>query len=309
MGERTESGEPPRAAVVVVNYGSHGLVEANLARTLAGVGDTIGVVVDNFSDAAERAAIDELCRRRGWLSVLSDANEGFGAGVRRGVEAARGTGVRSIVMLNPDAWMDPADLQALVAHTIRDPRVLVAPLVVRPDGTVFADLQDLYLADGTMRASRARPADVPADAVMTWVSGACAALSVELWDASGGFDDDYFLYWEDVDLSARVWAAGGTVEVDRTLRATHDEGGTHGFSTAGRAKSPIYYYYNVRNRYLFAAKHLDEDSRRRWRRSARRVARSVLLQGGRAQFVHPARTVLPAWRALRDGRRWRQEST
>lgn len=304
MAQHTESGAPAGTAVIVVNFGSHALVDANLSRTLAGLEGVTGVVVDNFTDPAERAAVSELCAARGWTAVLSDRNEGFGTGVRRGVEAIRGRDVRTIVMLNPDAWMEPSALEALVAHAVRDPRALVAPLVVRPDGTVFADLQDLYLADGTMRASRARPAEVREHEVLRWVSGACAALSLELWDASGGFDDDYFLYWEDVDLSARVWAVGGTVELDRDVSAVHDEGGTHGFAAAGRAKSPIYYYYNIRNRFLFARKHLDEDGQRRWRGSATRVARKVLLQGGRRQFVHPARTLVPAWKALRDGRRW-----
>ena len=160
-----------------------------------------------------------------------------------------------------------------------------------------------------MRATRARASGISDADVITWVSGACVALSAELWDASGGFDEDYFLYWEDVDLSARVWAVGGTVRVDETVTAVHDEGGTHGFTGPERAKSPIYYYYNVRNRLIFASKHLDEAGQARWRRSAVRIAYRVLLQGGRRQFAHPSKNLVPGLRGVQDGGRYLTRNT
>ena len=67
----------------------------------------------------------------------------------------------------------------------------------------------------------------------------------------------------------------------------HAEGGTQaeGQLRAGQRKSRAYYYYNTRNRMLFAARLLDTDDVRRWRRSAWPVAREILLQGGRRQLL------------------------
>jgi GT2 family glycosyltransferase len=292
-----------RRAVVVVNYGSHDLVESNLSATLEGLADVIGVVVDNRTSEAETEAVRELGRRHGWTIVLSPVNVGFGAGVALGVAAARDAEVTEFLILNPDARLAPPAVERLLARVRDAPMELVAPLVVRPDGTGFAELQDLYLADGRMRASRVRPASVPETGVMRWVSGACFAISARLWDATGGFDEDYFLYWEDVDLSRRVWAVGGAVRVDESVTAMHDEGATHAVAGPAGAKSPVFYYFNIRNRLIFARKHLDAASLRRWRRSAPRMALLVLLQGGRRQFRSPGRTVVPALRALRDGLR------
>ena len=136
---------------------------------------------------------------------------------------------------------------------------------------------------------------------MFWVSGACFAISRTLWEHIGGFDDAYFLYWEDVDLSKKVWDAGGEVRVLQTASAVHDEGGTHEDRTGGRAKSETYYYYNIRNRMLFARLRLDPDTRRRWRRRDGQVSWGILMQGGRRQLSGrgPWRALL---RGFRDGR-------
>jgi GT2 family glycosyltransferase len=293
-----------RFAVIVVNYGSYELVRQNLGSSVDGL-DMLAVVVDNYISASEQDAVERLAAERDWVAVLSPENVGFGAGMRLGIERARRDGAATFLLLNPDARLEPDAVMQLLERAQAHPSELVAPLVVRPDGTSFAELQDLYLEDGRMRASHVRPADVPESAVIRWVSGACIALSAELWDASQGFDDDYFLYWEDVDLSARVWAAGGTVRVETAVTAIHDEGATHGFRGRAQAKSPLYYYYNIRNRLLFAAKQLDQEGERRWRRTAPRLALLVLLQGGRRQFLHPRRTIVPAVCALLDGRRRR----
>ena len=49
------------------------------------------------------------------------------------------------------------------------------------------------------------------DEVM-WLTGASLAMSITLWEQVGGFDERYFLYWEDVDLSWRILQAGGELE-------------------------------------------------------------------------------------------------
>ena len=67
-------------------------------------------------------------------------------------------------------------------------------------------------------------------------------------------------------------AAGGRVGVARDLRCVHDAGGTQ--TGAGTpTKSSLYYYFNCRNRLLFAAAHLPGRDRARWRRGAAGYAR------------------------------------
>ena len=137
---------------------------------------------------------------------------------------------------------------------------------------------------------------------MAWVSGACFMVSDQLWTKVGGFDDDYFLYWEDVDLCAKVQAAGGTVGIIRGATAVHDPGQTH-TAPGARAKSSTYYYFNIRNRAVFGAKWLSDEGRLQWQRTAPRAAYQVILRGGRRQLLRPFSPLTAAWRGLLDGRR------
>jgi GT2 family glycosyltransferase len=136
-------------------------------------------------------------------------------------------------------------------------------------------------------------------------------VTARLWRSVGGFDESYFLYWEDVDLSHRVLAAGGSLEVCADATAVHSEGGTQGgeHATAGEPKSATYYFYNIRNRMLFAANNLGPGDVERWRRLIVRVAWETLLQGGRRQFLRSPEPLLAGLRGVRAARRIAQGYT
>lgn len=293
-----------RAAVVVVNYGSSALLAANLAPLSEAEPALRVVVVDNPTDAGERERVRKLTEARGWTLVPAETNLGFGGGMNRGVAAAHAAGADVTVLLNPDAVLAPAVLRALVAAVRADRLALVAPRIERSDGTHWFAGADLYLDDGRVRSVRRR---IPGARIEPWLTGACLAVSRELWERTGGFDERYFLYWEDIDLSWRVRRTGGELVLREDLVAVHDQGGTQQAEAGTYAKSRLYYYYNVRNRLLFAALHLPAEDARRWRRTALAVGIEVLRQGGRRQFLRPAGPVGALVRGLRDGRRLSRE--
>ncbi|MBO9625097.1 MAG: glycosyltransferase family 2 protein [Microbacterium sp.] len=285
-------------AVVTVNYGSSALIAENFRDLdLAPHGRLI--IVDSFSSDSEREAVRAVAAQLGAEHVLLDDNRGYGGGTNAGAQRAVELGADVLVPLNPDARIRREDLDAIVdaAHGTRD---LVSPRIVTGAGRNWFSGADLYLDDGTTagRAARDRHAGRPR---REWATGACFAIATPLWQELGGFDEEYFLYWEDIDLSHRVLDLGGALVLSDAV-VVHDEGGTHDDETSDRAKSPTYYYFNIRNRMMYARKHLDADAVRAWRRSAARVGYGILLQGGRRQLLSTA-----PWRAylrgLRDGRR------
>ena len=291
-------------AVVVVNYGSSELLRANLAPLAAAMPEARIVVVDNFSGERERAAIVALGTERGWVVVTPSDNLGFGLGMNAGVDAAIARGATRFLLLNPDATIERDAVETLSAAVAAEPFALLAPRILRPDGSVWFDGSDLNLDDGRITATRKRAvADDPR--LELWLSGACLMVSAELWERIGGFGDGYFLYWEDVELSYRARRAGASVRVVDAATAVHAEGGTQGdgLETAGAAKSEGYYYFNIRNRLVFAARNLDAATVRRWRRASLPIAWEVLLQGGRRQFAHPVAPVRAAFTGVRDGLR------
>ncbi len=288
-----------RFAVVTVNFGSSALIARN-AAALRLPEDGMLVLVDCFRDDAERERLRTVAETLGAECVLLDENRGYGGGTNAGAARAVELGAEVIVPLNPDARIEADDL-ALLVGAAQDGDILVSPHIVTGTGAPWFSGADLYLDDGTTagRAARARHEGRPR---REWATGACFAISVPLWQRVGGFDEHYFLYWEDIDFSHRVLDAGGTLELS-AARVVHDEGGTHGEEHAARAKSSTYYYFNIRNRMRYAVTHLDDAGIARWLRSAPRVAYAVLLQGGRRQLV----TSFGPWRAylrgLRDARR------
>lgn len=281
-------GHEPKLAIIVVNYGSHHLLATNLRRVAGEVTVADVVVVDNFTTSAEQESVAALCRDEGWSSVLLPENSGFGAGMNRGVEVAADRGAALFLLLNPDATIDAASIEMLVAEAARYPLALLAPVIETSAGTTWFDGADLHLRFGRSRATRHR-ASFPRERFEPWLSGACLLVTLQLWRRIGGFDERYFLYWEDIDLSIRAVRQGGTLRLVDGARAVHDEGGTHdGEPHRGRSrgKSSIYYHFNIRNRLLFAAQHLAPADRRRWLLTSPLAAWDVLLQGGRRQFLY-----------------------
>lgn len=280
---------PPGAllGIVVVNFASHALLEDLVPLDLAAIPARV-VLVDSFSSSAERSAADALARRAGWEFVALDTNAGFGAGCNAGAAAAKASGCTSYLLLNPDARIDAAAARALLAHSATEPMTLLSPVILRPDGSTWFRGGRICARTGDLAAG-----DIPARGQQTsYLTGACLVAHGDLWSRLRGFDDDYFLYWEDVDLSYRCVRDGGRLAVRSDLTAVHAVGGTQ----AGDGKSVLYYYSNCRGRLLFASKHLPRRALLRWLVHTPRSSWAILLRGGRRQLVHsPA----PLWATLR----------
>jgi N-acetylglucosaminyl-diphospho-decaprenol L-rhamnosyltransferase len=288
---------PAPAAVVVVNYGSHELLDRHLRAFDAEAAGMRVVVVDNRSDDDELRAVRALGESAGWDVVALESNAGFGEGANAGVRRARELGCGVVVLLNPDAVLTPSTARALVEACIADPDALIGPRVIREDGTDWFRGGRILVGEGrTAMAAADDPRPHP------WLTGACLAVSLDLWDRLGGFADEYFMYWEDVDLSYRCERAGGHLIVRSELTVTHFVGGTQ--QSAGRARSSLYYRYNCRNRLLFAARNLPPEDIETWLGTTFSYAKMVVLRGGRRQFLRtPLRPLRAALRGSLEGRR------
>jgi GT2 family glycosyltransferase len=281
-------------AVVVVNFGSSTLLRTNLVPLSTALDGATVVVVDNHSSTAEADHIRALADHHGWVAIFED-NVGFGSGMNEGVAAAVGMGCDCMLLLNPDATIDADTVRRLAAEARAEPMTLVSPTILRPDGRIWFGGSWLSLTDGRTSAT------ARGDDRIAWLSGACLMVSATLYEMLGGFDDDYFLYWEDIDLSFRVLEAGGRLLVMDDYHAVHDPGGTQA-TRRSKAKSATYVYYNTRNRLLFAARRLTDKQLTQWIDESRAVSWEILLRGGgRLDLLRRPRAVAASIRGLRDG--------
>ncbi|MGY2085983.1 glycosyltransferase [Blastococcus sp. SYSU DS0539] len=282
-----------RLGIVVVSFGSADLLRRTLAPAGLAGDDVEVVVVDNFSTARNRCDVEELGRAHGWQVVGMPDNPGFGAACNAGVAAARRLGCGTFLFLNPDAVITREVVAELRAHSRREPLALVSPLLVDSAGATVFRMGRTDLRDGRARTRPAAPAGTANDPG-DWLCAACVVASDELLRLIGGFAEDYFLYWEDVDLGFRALRAGGSVVLREDLVAVHDEGGTHGGDRRGRAKSALYYRYNCRNRLLFAARNLDRRGVLRWLWHTPAISWDILMRGGRRQLLADPRLLWAA---------------
>jgi len=294
-GDTRPDGQP---WIVVVNFGSHELVGQNFRAHRSGTGATSGVVVvDNYSDDAERAAITAVCDRNGWMLVTRSTNDGFAAACNAGVRAASAAGATSVLLVNPDAVVTDDVVADLARQLAEEPWTLVSPLIVTSEGAPYFRGSRVDLRSGRMRGRRWGDSSLGPTYLVSeapyrdWLSGACLGFSIQLWERAGGLDERYFLYWEDVDFSQRCVDAGARLCLRRDLVVVHDEGGTHG-QQGSRARSAIYYYYNCRNRLLYGAAHLGRRELLRWIWTTPGESWQILLRGGRRQLLESPKPLL-----------------
>ena len=255
-------------SILIVTYNSAAQVDGlltGLAAQLAGL-DAEVVLVDNASHDGTADAVAQ--RHPAVRLVRSTQNLGFAAGNNLGAAHARG---RVLLLLNPDALPETGcvarGLALLDSHPevgLAGARLLAEDGSTQPSARMFPNLaQEAFMLSGlAARFPRSRLfgrldrswADPAQAAPVDWVPGAFALIRHSLFDQLGGFDERFFLYYEEVDLCRRILAAGYRVQYWPELRVRHI-GGVSARTVAGatvaragsqltlwRARSGLLYY-------------------------------------------------------------------
>ena len=208
----------------VVSHGHTQAVRAllgDLARECAG---SVTRVVLTLNQHGEADPVDLAAPWPFKLEVRRNAQPlGFGANHNRALERASES---FVCVLNPDVRLAADPFAALVALA-SEPGVGAAyPLQMDVQGRV----QDSERAWPTPVALWRRRVLGRAEARVDWVNAACLVLPVSAWRRLAGFDERYFMYGEDVDLSLRLRLAGlrlmraGVSVAHAGQRASHRKG-------------------------------------------------------------------------------------
>lgn len=197
----------PRVACVVLNWNGWRDTIACLAA-IEGLDydNRTVIVVDNGSADQSVARIREAYP--GIQLLGSDRNLGFGGGVNIGMRAALREGAEFIWLLNNDTRPAPAALETLVRKALAEPRLGAVGSVLM---YMNAETKVQAWGGGRVncwlgRATHAKTARE--DQWFHYLTAASLLLRREALEMIGLFDDRFFLYWEDTDLSFRLRAAG-----------------------------------------------------------------------------------------------------
>jgi len=222
-------------SIIYVNWNSaREILESigSVYRHCAGMNFEI-IVVDNNS--AEGTALLE----RNDISLIKNSeNPGFGAGCNKGAAKASG---KYLLFLNPDTILENNILERMTIFFQKHPETgALGPMVLEADGSVhlgagksFPSLFFDFLEHSTLafRFPEHRIMGKPyysywdhrSTRTVDTLIGACMMFRRDLFFRVKGFDEDFFLYYEETDLCKRAWMAGYRIYYLHECRIRHLE--------------------------------------------------------------------------------------
>lgn len=230
---------PPELSIILVSYNSLTDLQRCLP-TIYNQSATIPfnvIIVDNHGQdgVAEWIAL----AHPSILFIKNPANSGYAGGNNLGLTQAKG---QWVLFLNPDTELAPDFLDRLMTTARQYPTALITPKLLNPDGTINACGNEMHYTGLTT----CRGLNQPSSAFETLqpvplLSGAALLAPQVVLQTIGMFDETYFMYFEDTNLSMRAKLAGFELLCEPAAVLTH-------YYKLGM--SPMKFYYLERNRLL-----------------------------------------------------------
>ncbi|MGB8811619.1 MAG: glycosyltransferase family 2 protein [Paracoccaceae bacterium] len=262
----------PTLLTVILNWRTPDMtLQATQAarREMAGITGAITIVDNDSGDGSFETLSAEIVKR-GWnhakplVRVLqSGHNGGFGAGNNCGIRAGLPDGSRPdyVYILNSDAFPDPGAIHALLTHLETHPDTGFAGSFIHGDDgaphrtafrfpSIASELEGAARFGPISRLLKNRIVAQPIPDATTrvdWLAGASLMMRQSVLDQIGLFDETFFLYFEETDLSRRAAHAGWPTDYVVESRVTHIGSVSTGMKTWGRMPA---YWFDSRRHYF-----------------------------------------------------------
>ncbi len=226
-------------SVIVPNYNGKGYLKRCLTSISQQTYDDLEVIVAD--NASIDASVDYLRINFPWVRVVRNAeNLGFAGGINAGIRESEG---EFVLTLNNDTWADEHFVERLI-EPMNDRSVgMCASKMLLPDGRIDSTGICLSRSGAAWDRGAFEPDKGQYDQQRE-VFGPCAGAALyrkQMMDEIGLFDEDFFLYMEDVDMALRARLAGWRCIYVPEAVAHHHHGGTAGVGT------DLAVYYGNRN--------------------------------------------------------------
>lgn len=229
--------EPPAVCVIVLSWNGGAVLKECLASLRAQRRTARVIVVDNGSADGSQ----DLVRREfpEMTLIENGRNLGFGEGNNVGIRAAMDAGAKYVALLNQDARADREWVDALVRAADADATIgaVAARLMLHTHQTLLNGAGVVMNLSGCAWDRGFARADGPQwreSCDVLAATGGAVLYRTEALRRVGLFDAAYFAYYEDVDLSVRLWDAGYRVVYAPDAVATHRFSFTLGDESFGK---------------------------------------------------------------------------
>ena len=266
-----------RILTIILNYKTPQMTLDCAAAALVEMAELPGeiVIIDNGSGDGSYDTILAAAKDRGWLNtgrlrvIASDRNGGFGAGMNIGFRLglSDGSPPAFYYLLNSDAFVQPGAIRSLRDYLIATPRAgLVGSYVRGMDGephcTAFRFPSIAGEFEGAVQTgiitrllrNSVVPMALPKEpAPLDWTAGASLMIRREVIEAVGGFDEAFFLYFEETELCHRAARAGWQTHYLPASEVAHVGSASTGMKNWQRTPrywfdSRLHYFISTRGR-------------------------------------------------------------
>jgi len=235
-------------SIIVLSYGSVKYLERcflSIDRKIAGRVDYELILVNN----EEGIDVFFLSQRFPDLKIISCANKGFGAGNNFANRYAQG---KILLFLNPDTEIVSDNIESVISLFDNHGEIgIIGSNLLLPGGEnqawscgQAASLKEV-VKNKTMIRSKNRPWRKNKKALVDWVSGTALFIRKSLFEQLGGFDEKFFMYFEDMDLCTRARQAGRKVVYNPDFSILHYGGKSYQDKTKQRRD------YHISQKYYF----------------------------------------------------------
>jgi hypothetical protein len=214
------------------------------------------IVVDNKSDDETIFAIEKRFPK--FSFIHNKINGGFANGSNLGARNALG---EFILFLNPDTVVSEPEIEKLLKTAKQIPAFAIVScrqVNEKGKGSIsYGPFPSMFNLTGFQRAIfRSRKSEVRSQMSEVifpdWVSGSVVLMRKETFLKLNGFDEDFWMYYEDVDLCRRVRNFGGEIEFCRNITIEHNHGGSSriNLKTTSITKTEVHI-----SRHVYISKH------------------------------------------------------
>ena len=244
-------------SIIIVNYKSWVILQKNLELLSYSDFDNIilqVIVVDNCSNDGKLAEFISLFPNV--LFVENEGNWGFAHGCNFGAKLATGD---ILLFLNPDTLAPRTSLERMFYEYISNPEVgiLSCKQSDKPSAyrkitpsifSLFGPQRSLYVLLFPNKFKENNCLTCNCNAISPdWISGSVVMISRDWFERVGGWNTDYWMYFEDVELSIKVKEAGGQLRMLCDVNIVHEHGGASRINveTSALTKSEVIISHHV----------------------------------------------------------------
>lgn len=236
-----------RVAVVVLNYkGIEDTIKCIASLSRQTYKNFIIVAIENGSYDGSAEKFKELQKQYDdqLVTLYNDKNLGFTGGVNTGIRWALKQNYDYVALFNNDAVADKKWLESLVGAAVKQQTGITTGLLLLGDGKKIDSTGDWYSKWGLPfpRNRGDKTSDAPSSEFVTGATGGASLYNAKMLRDIGMFDEDFFAYYEDVDVSLRAHLAGWKIYYTKDAVAYHNQG-----STANRMASGFAVYQTFKN--------------------------------------------------------------